>query len=71
MKAIHNEFTTMASWEWDAFDSSKIQKWKQFTTLNVKHISYDKMLLIVQRYKNESNSQQPINDMLPYVRCFW
>ena len=41
----------------DAFDSSKIQKWKQFTTIATQRYLSLKMLLIVQRYKNESNSQ--------------
>ena len=41
----------------DAFDSSKIQKWKQFTTYFDLSKKVSLMLLIVQRYKNESNSQ--------------
>ena len=58
MKAIHNLGLYPKENEWDAFDSSKIQKWKQFTTLFVKRVLFHVMLLIVQRYKNESNSQQ-------------
>ena len=55
----------------DAFDSSKIQKWKQFTTDRFGSNSGIKMLLIVQRYKNESNSQPVGISAYMCLRCFW
>ena len=42
----------------DAFDDAKIQKCKQFTTHTTKSINVKKMLLMMQRYKNVSNSQR-------------
>ena len=57
MKAIHNECYCSIRPILDAFDSSKIQKWKQFTTAFYDCLPRSLMLLIVQRYKNESNSQ--------------
>ena len=55
----------------DAFDSSKIQKWKQFTTLESDGERRSEMLLIVQRYKNESNSQPAIPQTFAQAWCFW
>ena len=39
--------------------STKIQIWKQFTTPEFSHIGEQPLLQSVQRYKFESNSQQP------------
>ena len=55
----------------DAFDSSKIQKWKQFTTNTGINVTADPMLLIVQRYKNESNSQPDHENSEIKTGCFW
>ena len=57
MKAIHNDKDMCHFVMHDAFDSSKIQKWKQFTTDPLQQQELSEMHLIVQRYKNESNSQ--------------
>ena len=71
MKAIHNGCGLLHIGTWDAFDSSKIQKWKQFTTRAGFELYAKEMLLIVQRYKNESNSQQQFYYKDLPCRCFW
>ena len=70
MKAIHNSPLKTNLSHGNAFDSSKIQKWKQFTTSYCVAYKSKWMLLIVQRYKNESNSQRCLVATMIFTNAF-
>ena len=57
MKAIHNLEKAAESQRGTVLNTSKIQKWKQFTTQTSITLNFRKLSSIRQRYKNESNSQ--------------
>ena len=63
MKAIHNTPTLTNFLGCTVLNTSKIQKWKQFTTIGITFRHFDLLSSIRQRYKNESNSQ-PIASLI-------
>ena len=58
LKAIHNNFKNIQTKLKVVTDMSKIQFWKQFTTVRLFLERWRKLLLICQRYNFESNSQR-------------
>ena len=58
MKAIHNGYAIQKMIDNVVANNAKIQFWKQFTTEHSKDIKGKLLLLIMQRYNFESNSQQ-------------
>ena len=57
LKAIHNRRSIVLWGSYAVFAASKIQFWKQFTTINLEQKSTLKLYLPRQRYNFESNSQ--------------
>ena len=69
MKANHNTTSTNLHHAEVVASTTKIQKWKQITTINIV-VFFVKMLLPVrQRYKNESKSQQVGKQCLRHAGC--
>ena len=71
LKAIHNKSCIFALKVEAVSDMSKIQFWKQFTTLSYENKFTCKLFLICQRYNFESNSQRGGSGCPPPVGCFW
>ena len=71
LKAIHNTDLTMIYFTIVGFTMSKIQNWKQFTTLCLFHHSIILSVLPCQRYKIESNSQLSAHAAAQWLSRFY
>ena len=58
LKAIHNTLVGMTRWKVVVLHDTKIQIWKQFTTIPTLTTRLSTLYYTIQRYKFESNSQQ-------------
>ena len=71
LKAIHNCPLKILKMLLVGFTMSKIQNWKQFTTQKLQYIWDYLSVLPCQRYKIESNSQQPASASVHYYSRFY
>ena len=71
LKAIHNHSKIVLHLVMVVTDMSKIQFWKQFTTVGFVFVFRLWLLLICQRYNFESNSQQIYLALLTNSCCYW
>ena len=69
LKAIHNQSGTEKISALVVFHTAKIQNWKQFTTSQGSLVKRLLLCFTLQRYKIESNSQQPFHLELMRVCC--
>ena len=53
------------------FDATKVQIFKQITTIWIKLVFIIMLFLMPQRYRFSSKSQQRITLPLPLISCFW
>ena len=70
LKAIYNNSYTRNRFVQAVFDMSKIQFWKQFTTLYLKSLSISLLYSICQRYNFESNLQLTQPCVSPFTAVF-
>ena len=70
MKAIHNAVEFLPHFHLVVLYPKDTEKWKQFTTLVVSGINYEKLFCIPKILKNESNSQQLIAFIYYRESCF-
>ena len=70
MKAIHNQTGAVTNMEYVVSDISKLQKWKQFTTIKQDDVCISWLFPIFQSYKNESNSQHNHSWHINLSCCF-
>ena len=70
MKAIHNSWSSARKALPVVLYPKDTEKWKQFTTPNVKFVALEELFCIPKILKNESNSQQFRNKILNYQSCF-
>ena len=71
LKAIHNCVDRFPCIFSVVADDSKIQYWKQFTTIQGRNRARSLLLLMIQRYNTESNSQPISWKGLTKPCCCW
>ena len=69
LKAIYNQTLPKSKFLITVFDMSKIQFWKQFTTVVNNYIPELRLYSICQRYNFESNLQRAITAFSTYKNC--
>ena len=70
LKANHNYLHILKIWAITVSDMSKIQIWKQITTLSKLDVTYLLLFPICQRYKFESKSQLHLAEYSARIYCF-
>ena len=69
LKAIYNGFEDLISCLITVFSITKIQFWKQFTTIHYDVGLTQKLYSVLQRYNFESNLQRNVTRHIFYIHC--
>ena len=70
-QANHNNKSAMQSAGMVVFDATKVQIFKQITTLILKEYEYMQLFLMPQRYRFSSKSQRSFSILETEESCFW